>query len=146
MSIKLYTIGFTKKSASKFFGLIKQAGVKRVVDTRLNRTSQLAGFAKEQDLPFFLREICQVDYKKEPLLAPTDDLLSSYKKKLIDWKMYEEGFNTLMRERRIEQQLTREQLADACLLCSEDKPHLCHRRLVAEYLKEKWGNIEICHL
>lgn len=146
MAIKLFTIGFTKKNAAKFFGLLRDAGVRRVIDTRLNRTSQLAGFAKEQDLPFLLREICQADYEIQPLLAPTEDILSAYKKKGIDWTAYEERFNSLIRDRHIDSKLRPEQFDHACLLCSEDKPHQCHRRLVAEYLREKWGDVEVKHL
>lgn len=146
MAIKLFTIGFTKKNASKFFGLLRDARVRRVIDTRLHRSSQLAGFAKEQDLPFFLREICHTEYETEPLLAPTDDILTAYKKKLIDWKDYEQRFNTLLVKRKIDRNLLRERFDHACLLCSEDKPHQCHRRLVAEYLRKKWGDVEIKHL
>lgn len=146
MAIKLFTIGFTKKSALKFFGLLRDANVRRVIDTRLNRTSQLAGFAKEQDLPFLLREICHAEYEAQPLLAPTDEILSAYKKKRIDWNDYESRFNALMHERAIDKKLPREKFDQACLLCSEDKPHQCHRRLVAEYLSEKWGDVEVKHL
>jgi len=146
VAIKLFTIGFTKKSAAKFFGLLREANVRRVIDTRLNRTSQLAGFAKEQDLPFLLREICRAEYETQPLLAPTDEILSAYKKKRINWNDYESKFNALIRERAIDKKLQRAQFDQACLLCSEDKPHQCHRRLVAEYLKEKWGNVEVNHL
>lgn len=146
MRIRVFTIGFTKKSAARFFGLLREAGVRRVVDTRLNRKSQLAGFAKEGDLHFFLREICQADYETEPLLAPTDAILADYRKKRIDWNTYEKRFNNLISGREIEKQISPERLNNACLLCSEDKPHQCHRRLVAEYLREKWGGVEIKHL
>ena len=97
MAIKLFTIGFTKKNAARFFGLLRDAGVRRVVDTRLNRTSQLAGFAKEQDLPFLLSEICHAEYETQPLLVPTEEILSAYRKKHIDWETYEERFNELIR-------------------------------------------------
>jgi uncharacterized protein (DUF488 family) len=146
LPIKLFTIGFTKKNAAKFFGLLRDAGIRRVIDTRLNRTSQFAGFAKEQDLPFLLREICRADYEIQPLLAPTEDILSAYKKKRISWTSYEERFNALIRDRQIESKVQPTQLDNTCLLCSEDKPHQCHRRLVAEYLKEKWGDVQIEHL
>ena len=146
MAIKLFTIGFTKKSAGKFFGLLREANVRRVMDTRLNRASQLAGFAKEQDLPFFLREICHAEYETQPLLAPTDEILTAYRKKRIGWEDYEQRFEALLCERKIEKNLPREHFDHACLLCSEDKPHQCHRRLVAEYLREKWGDVEIRHL
>lgn len=144
--MKLFTIGFTKKSAERFFSLLRSAGVKRVIDTRLNRKSQLAGFAKETDLPFLLREICHADYLQEPLTAPTDEILKAYKGKQIDWAEYERRFKDLIATRHIEERLERDRFDGACLLCSEDKPHHCHRRLVAEYLKDKWGDIQIVHL
>lgn len=144
--MKLFTIGFTKKSAERFFDLLRNAGVKRVIDTRLNRKSQLAGFAKETDLPFLLREICHADYLQEPLTAPTDEILKAYKGKQMEWAEYERRFKDLIATRHIEEHLKRERFDGACLLCSEDKPHHCHRRLVAEYLKDKWGDIQIVHL
>src|SRR6266571_7660307 len=135
--MKIFTIGFTKKSAERFFNLLRDAGVKRVIDTRLNRKSQLSGFAKETDLPFLLREICHAEYYQEPLTAPTDDILRAYKGKKIDWAEYERRFKELIATRHIEERLERNRFDGACLLCSEDKPHHCHRRLVAEYLTEK---------
>ena len=145
--MKLFTIGFTKKSAETFFTRLKNAGVKRLVDVRLNNVSQLAGFAKKDDLRFFTKEICHIDYVHVPALAPTADILDPYKKaKNGDWPLYERQFINLMKARRIEETVPREILDGGCLLCSEEKPHHCHRRLVAEYLKEKWGNLEIEHL
>jgi len=144
--MKIFTIGFTKKSAERFFNLLRGAGVKRVIDTRLNRKSQLAGFAKEADLPFLLREICHAEYEQAPLTAPTEDMLKAYKVNKMDWAEYERRFNDLIATRHIEEQLRRDRFDGACLLCSEDKPHHCHRRLVAEYLRNKWGGIEIVHL
>jgi uncharacterized protein (DUF488 family) len=144
--MKLFTIGFTKKNAQRFFGLLKASGAKRVVDVRLNNVSQLAGFAKKDDLAFFLKEFCGIDYVHLPELAPTQDMLDEYKKRKGDWKTYEERFIALMQERRIEETVPKEVVAQGCLLCSEDKPHHCHRRLVAEYLKNHWGDVEIAHL
>lgn len=144
--MRIYTIGFTKKSAQRFFDLLRNSGAKQVVDVRLNNVSQLAGFAKKKDLQFFLKEICGIDYIHLPELAPTQDILDEYKKKRGDWRTYEHKFLDLLRERRIEERIPKEVLADGCLLCSEDKPHHCHRRLVAEYLKQEWGDIHIAHL
>lgn len=144
--MKIYTIGFTKKSARRFFDLLRSSGTKRVVDVRLNNVSQLAGFTKRDDLQFFLKEICGVDYIHLPELAPTKDILDDFKKKRGDWKAYETKFMDLMRQRRIEERLPKEVIADGCLLCSEDKPHHCHRRLVAEYLKQHWGEVSVAHL
>jgi len=144
--IKLFTIGFTKKSAEVFFTKLKMAGIKKVLDIRLNNVSQLAGFAKRDDLIYFLRELCGCDYKHEPLLAPTNDILDDYRKKRIGWIEYETRFSKLMKEREIEKLLDSEELHGGCLLCSEPTPEKCHRRLVAEYLKDKLGNIEINHL
>ncbi len=145
--MKIFTIGFTKKSAEQFFTRLKNAGVRRVVDVRLNNVSQLAGFAKKDDLKYFAKAICGVDYVHMPTLAPTADILDPYKKaKDGDWPLYERQFLDLMQKRRIEETVPKEILDGGCLLCSEEKPHHCHRRLVAEYLKEKWGSVEIEHI
>jgi uncharacterized protein (DUF488 family) len=144
--VKVFTIGFTKKSARRFFELLRVSGAKRVVDVRLNNVSQLAGFAKKDDLAFFLQEICGMEYVHLPELAPTQEMLDAYKKERGDWTTYEQRFLELMRQRRVEATVPRDVLADGCLLCSEDKPHHCHRRLVAEYLAERWGDLDIAHL
>ena len=144
--MKLFTIGFTKKSAEQFFGLLKQEGLTKVVDTRLNNVSQLAAFTKRDDLKFFLREVLGIEYVHMPILAPTKDILDAYKKNGGDWPAYERKFVDLVRSRKIESSVSRELLSGACLLCSEPTPHHCHRRLVAEYLSDSWGDIEIRHL
>lgn len=144
--MKLFTIGFTRKTAERFFGLLRASGAKRVVDVRLNNVSQLAGFAKKDDLAFFLKEIAGMDYVHVPELAPTQEMLDAYKKENGDWKLYEQRFLALMRERKIEEKLPRSIFDGGCLLCSEHKPHHCHRRLVAEYLQQHWGDIEVEHL
>ena len=116
------------------------------MDVRLNNVSQLAGFAKRDDLRFFLEEICGMEYLHLPVLAPTKKMLDDYKKRSGDWSDYESQFLELMRQRRVEQKVSPEVVANGCLLCSEDKPHHCHRRLVAEYLNQHWGDIEVTHL
>jgi uncharacterized protein (DUF488 family) len=144
--MKIFTIGFTRKSAETFFTRLKDAGVKRLIDVRLNNVSQLAGFAKKEDLRFFTRAICNIEYVHLPELAPTAEILDPYKKvKHGDWELYERQFLDLMRSRRIEA-MERNLLDGGCLLCSEETPHHCHRRLVAEYLKEHWESVEIEHL
>ncbi len=144
--MRVSTIGFTRKSAQKFFDLLRSSGTKRVVDVRLNNVSQLAGFAKRDDLRFFLKKICNIDYIHLSELAPTQEMLAGYRKNHKDWSRYEAEFLELMESRRIEETIPKETIADGCLLCSEEKPHHCHRRLVAEYLKDRWGDIEIQHL
>ena len=144
--MKIFTIGFTRKSARRFFELLRTSGARRVVDVRLNNVSQLAGFAKRDDLAYFLAEICGMDYVHLPVLAPTKQILDDFKKKGGDWSTYESRFLDLMRVRRVEQTVSRETVADGCLLCSEDTPDHCHRRLVAEYLERHWGGIDVTHL
>jgi uncharacterized protein (DUF488 family) len=118
-----------------------------LLDIRLNNVSQLAGFTKKDDLAFFLREICNADYRHEPLLAPTQDILDEYKKKKGDWDEYEQRFLTLITDRKIEDKID-PKLFDVptVLLCSEPTAEHCHRRLVAEYLRDKWGEVNIIHL
>lgn len=144
--MKIYTIGFTRKSAEAFFTKLCREGVKRIIDIRLNNVSQLAGFAKRDDLRYFAKALCAIDYVHLSELAPTQDILDGYKKHGSDWRVYERKFLELMAKRRIEETIAREILQDGCLLCSEDKPQHCHRRLVAEYLRDKWGDVEIVHL
>jgi len=146
--MKLFTIGFTQKSAETFFTQLKDSGIRTLIDTRLNNRSQLSGFAKQHDLRYFLREIGQIDYLYLPQLAPTQDIRDAFKKKKGTWEAYERSFRALMISRKIEETFQPELFENACLLCSEHKPHHCHRRLVAEYLREKWDglNIEIEHL
>jgi uncharacterized protein (DUF488 family) len=144
--MKIFTIGFTKKSAEEFFTRLQKADVKRLVDVRLNNVSQLAGFTKKNDLRYFTREICNIEYAHLPDLAPTAELLDAYKKQNGKWEVYERHFVDLMRSRKIEHSTPRALLDGACLLCSEERPDHCHRRLVAEYLKKNWGDVEIHHI
>ena len=144
--MRIATIGFTRKPARRFFGLLREAGVKRVLDVRLNNASQLSGFAKRDDLAWFLGELAGIDYVHLPSLAPTPELLGDYRKKRIDWDTYTARFLDLMRARRVEETLSRELPDAGCLLCSEHQPHHCHRRLVAEYLDDRWGGVRVDHL
>ena len=144
--MRVYTIGVTKTSAESFFARLRDAGVKSVLDVRLNNVSQLAGFAKKHDLRYFLKAICGVDYAHRPELAPTKVMFDAFKKYKGQWTEYEKPFLELMASRRIEQTVPRDAVDRACLLCSEDTPRHCHRRLVGEYLQEKWGDLEIIHL
>ena len=146
MSLRLFTVGFAETSASHFFGLLRNAEVQRLIDVRLNNTSQLAGFTKKDDLPFFLREICGMDYEHLPTLAPTEQLLAAVRKGKRGWSGYEREFLTLMKARKVEKHVTRDQLDRAVLLCSEPTPEHCHRRLVAEYFRGKWRDVEIVHI
>ncbi len=143
----VYTIGFTKRTAADFFGTLKRAGIRRLLDVRLNNTSQLAGFAKQEDLRFFLRELCGADYLHEPLLAPTQEILDAYKKGKGRWEDYERRFLALMAERRVESRLDRSLFeVPTVLLCSERIATHCHRRLVLEYLRAKWDGVDVIHL
>lgn len=144
--ITLFTIGFTKKNAKTFFETLRDVGVKKLIDIRLNNKSQLAGFTKQDDLKYFLKKILNIEYIHVLEFAPTDDILTAYKKKEIDWQEYEERFNSLIIQRKIENVLNLSDLDGSCLLCSEPKPEKCHRRLVAEYLKHRYSNINIKHI
>jgi uncharacterized protein (DUF488 family) len=145
--MEVYSIGFTKKTAEQFFSILKSHGIKRLLDVRLNNVSQLAGFSKKDDLTFFLKEICGADYIHEPTLAPTQEMLDEYRKKSRSWSNYETQFRSLMAQRRIEDTLDKSLFGVATvLLCSEPTAECCHRRLVLEYLGQKWGDVQIMHL
>ena len=145
--MEIYSIGFTQKTAEQFFTLLRQAGIRRLLDVRLNNVSQLAGFTKREDLRFFLREICGADYRHEPLLAPTQEILDEYKKHNGSWPAYEKKFLALMADRKIEDSLDRALFSvPTALLCSEPTAEHCHRRLVLDYLRDKWGDLTVTHL
>ena len=145
--MEIATIGFTQHTAESFFGRLRTARIEQLIDVRINNVSQLAGFAKRDDLRFFLRELCDASYVHETLLAPTDTLLKEYRDKRISWTEYEKRFLGLMEERAIEDRVPRELFAKrSALLCSEHTPEKCHRRLVADYLGEHWGNLTVVHL
>lgn len=146
--MEIFTIGFTRTTAEDFFQRLKSRRIDRLLDVRLSNRSQLAGFAKRDDLAYFLRELVGAEYEHLPLLAPTQDILDEFKKrKEMPWEEYEDRFLQLMRDREIEKQLRPEDFSRrTALLCSEDTPEHCHRRLVAEYLREHWKDVEIIHI
>ncbi|QTO40593.1 DUF488 family protein [Desulfovibrio desulfuricans] len=143
---KIFTIGFTKKSAKEFFGLIKCHNINSVIDIRLNNQSQLAGFTKKNDLIFFLDELCNCSYQHKPLWAPNEKILSDYKKKSITWNDYERLYLDLLNSRDIISNFSPNEYMNACLLCSEPLPNFCHRRLLAEFLQKKYTNIVVIHI
>ncbi|EKV28927.1 hypothetical protein C882_0691 [Caenispirillum salinarum AK4] len=145
--ITLATIGFTQSSAEHFFGRLREAEVATVVDVRLRTGSQLAGFAKARDLAYFLRAIGGIGYRHEPLLAPEPEMLDAYRKKVERWDAYADRYLALIAARRVEERLRPEDFDRACLLCSEAAAHHCHRRLAAEYLRDRWAvPVDVNHL
>jgi uncharacterized protein (DUF488 family) len=146
--VAIYTAGFAEWTAEQFFGELKQRQVDQLIDVRLNNVSQLAGFAKKKDLEYFLRTICGADYRHEPMLAPTADMLKDYRSKKTSWLEYERLFTLLLAERRVESVLSRQILdGNPVFLCSEHKPDHCHRRLALEYLEERWEvNSTLIHI
>jgi uncharacterized protein (DUF488 family) len=146
--MKIYTIGFTKKNAQTFFELLRQNGVQRLVDIRLKPSGQLSGFAKKEDLPYFLDRLAgRCAYVHMPELAPSEEILKAYRE-TKNWSLYAVQFQSLMDLRDIPDTLERASFEKqaSCLLCSEDTPKQCHRRLVAERLAEHWPDVEIIHL
>lgn len=147
MEISIYTIGYTQKSASDFFSLLEKNNISKVLDIRLNNTSQLAGYTKKEDLRFFLSKICNIDYVHVPSLAPTKEILDNFKHKKGSWLEYRSSFLSLLEQRNIEKNFDPNFFDNSCLLCSEKDPNQCHRSLVAEYLNSKWDySLNIKHL
>ncbi len=144
--MQIFTIGFTKTSAEHFFTRLEQAQVKRLIDVRLNNVSQLSGFAKRDDLAYFVKRVVGIPYEHEMRLAPDSDMLKSYRGGGTAWDAYERAYLSLIASRQVETTLSATAFDGACLLCSEDKPAHCHRRLAAEYLQARWSEVEIVHL
>ena len=145
---KIFTIGFTKMTAEEFFTLLERSGVKLVVDVRLSVKSQLLGFTKYPDIKYFLRNLSGIDYFHDPVFAPTEPLFNRYKKNYITWREYEREFAELMAERNADEYILKNYAAreNICLLCTEVSPENCHRRLVAERIRDVLGDVEIVHL
>jgi uncharacterized protein (DUF488 family) len=144
--MNIYTIGFSRKPARTFFELLRASGAERLVDVRLNNASQLAGFTKRTDLPYFLAELCAMDYSHELNLAPTKPMLDAYRKGASTWEEYERSFIDLLADRRIERTVPRDLVENSVLLCSEPGADRCHRRLVGEYLADCWEGVDVTHL
>ena len=143
--MKIYTIGFTKHTSEEFFEKLKSVGVKRVIDIRLNKTSQLAAFAKGSDLPYLLKSTGGIEYLSHSELAPTKELLKSYRSKEITWEEFEKSYKNQIKDSKAILGLNKGDFEDACLLCSENTPEKCHRRLLAEELAKIW-DLQIIHL
>ena len=145
---KIFTIGFTRKTAEEFFTMLEDNGVRKVIDVRLNNTSQILGFSKYPDIEYFLRKILDVEYFHDRKFAPSEKILTRYKKNIIGWDDYEKEFAELMDYRDIETYIADNYSAQEnyCLLCSEVSPENCHRRLVAEKIREVLEDIKIIHL
>ena len=145
--MEVFTIGFTQTTAADFFGRLRRYGIRRLVDVRLNNVSQLAAFAKRDDLSFFLKELCGAEYLHEIRLAPTQEMLDAYKKQKGSWDVYAALFLDLIKERRIETELNPDLFdVPTALLCSEPTADHCHRRLVVEYLQGRWSDVKPVHL
>lgn len=141
--MKIYTIGFTRKTAFEFFETLKSNNIRRLIDVRINNSSQLAGFSKKSDLEYFLKVICNADYVHMPLLAPTLTLKDDYKKGKLTCADFSSAYYKLIRARKIENVLDKESFkASTVFLCSEAKPEYCHRKILVEYLKELWKDVE----
>ena len=143
----IYTIGFTRKTAEEFFSLLRDAGVTTLVDIRLHNRSQLASFAKRDDLAWFANELAGIEYVHVPELAPTQELFDAFKKRGGPWEAFERGFRQLMEQRGAYESFDRELLRRSpCFLCSEAAAEHCHRRLVAEALAAAEPGLRVVHL
>ena len=145
--MELLTIGFTKKTAQDFFEALTNAGIKTLIDIRLNNKSQLAGFSKQADLEYFLREICSIRYIHEPLLTPAEEMFRAYRSKTIGWEEFGRQYKDLLRTRDVSYHLDQSVFQErAVLLCSEPEADRCHRRWAAEHLRDSWGGLDLVHL
>lgn len=146
MSQTLFTIGFTRKGAERFFGLLADARVRLLIDIRARPESQLAGFARGTDLSWLLRTLHGIDYLAAPTLAPSKELLSEYRAGKVDWDGYTRRYLGELAPRRVDAELAGVALDGSCLLCAEDSPAQCHRRLAAEWLQQRVPDLQVVHL
>ena len=146
--MKLYTIGFTKKTAKEFFDLLIKNKIKTIIDIRRNNNSQLSGFTKENDLKYFLKKISNINYIHLINFAPDQELLKEYRDKKINWDQFEQKYMKQLNDPNLWKNLDIDSFKDGCLLCSESSPEKCHRRLLAEFLLNNYldKSIQIIHL
>lgn len=142
----IYTIGYTKRTAQSFFTSLKDEGIKILIDIRLNNNSQLAGYAKKDNLAYLLKELCSCDYLYLPECAPSKGILDNYHSNAIDWQMYESQFLGLLESRNPIVNIKNINIDHSCLLCAEFTPENCHRKLVAEYIQQHIHGTLIKHL
>lgn len=147
-SVDLFTVGFTKLSAKKFFTTLSNNDIELLIDIRLNNTSQLAGFSKGDDLEYFLNEICKIKYTHDTIFAPSAEILDDYKKNRINWFEYENRYIELMKQRKAVKHFIEKysKFSRICLLCSEPIADKCHRRLLAEEIMKSNPSVDINHL
>ncbi|MFZ4439203.1 MAG: DUF488 family protein [Syntrophales bacterium] len=144
--MNIFTIGFTKKNLRTFIERLNTAGAKKVIDIRLHNTSHLAGYAKKDNLEYVL-SLVGIGYEHHPELAPTEVMLTDYTKGTLSWQDYEKKFKDVLAQRNLIQNMSfMGEGGPVCLLCAEDKPHQCHRRLVAEYYASNTEGVQIRHL
>ena len=143
--MNIYTIGFSGKSAEEFFKLLIKNSVKKLVDIRLNNSSQLSGFANIKHLPYFLK-LHNIEYEHKDIFAPTKELLKDYKDKKVSWEEYEKVYFKILEDREVLKSIDLKEFEDSVLLCSEPTATMCHRRLLAEYIQKNFSDINIKHL
>lgn len=141
--MKLYTIGYAGKTAQEFFTILRDAGVKKVMDVRLYPSTKDSGFAKSKDLAFFLRVLCRISYEHHKEFAPTTTLLKEYKEGSISWTEYEDQYRNICQARRF---VLTPDMDGCCFLCAEPTSEKCHRRLLVEYLAKQEEGVTIIHL
>jgi uncharacterized protein (DUF488 family) len=147
--IKIYTIGFTQKSAKHFFDTLYDNGIEMMIDIRINNISQLAGFAKGDDLEYFLDKIYGIKYVYRSVFAPTKELLKDYRDKVISWDEYIIIYNRMLDERNSCKNFLKDyaNYNKVCLLCSEATAEKCHRRLLADRINQIFPTeTEVIHL
>lgn len=145
--VTLYTIGFAKKSLEYFSKILRDNGITKVIDIRLNRDSQLSGFAKERDLKYILEKFLNIKYEVVTDFAPTKELLKAYQED-GNWEKYELGFTKIIKDRHLERFKDKilNKKEKICFLCSEDESDKCHRRLISEFFTTLDSNVNIKHL
>lgn len=144
----LFTIGFTGSSAEHFFKRLSMAGVRKVIDVRLWPDTQLSGFAKRKDLPYFLKALAGIDYEYRAELAPIEEILKKYKDGQMSWDEYARAYSALLEQRSVAQKINPDEFDGGCFLCAELSSTHCHRRILAEYVQRVWTGheIRIAHL
>lgn len=145
----IYTIGSNRKSAETFFELLRRNDVRFLLDIRLRNSSQLAGFAKGNDLEYFTGRILGIGYRHDVRFAPDEGLFEVRKSKGLNMEQFALKFWETLEERDMKQVLLDEYagvMDGICLMCSEEDHRECHRSVVAGYISDVFGGTEVVNL
>jgi len=141
----VYTIGTQGMHDAPFLQLLREHQVDAVIDVRLRNEGRYYRFASGKHIRALVEQD-GIAYRHELAFAPTSAMRKVYEV-YGDWAAYELTYDCLKDEREMGTLWGEEysRFTNPCLLCAEELPDRCHRRLLAEHLGKVF-DVPILHL